>query len=674
MKTIFKLTYALAVSLILWATVAGQSLKELPDSELYAVEINGVLCGYAESEITTTEKDGKELLMLKRNILARLSALGGGIDMTIENEFLFDPETNIPVSTEHVIATTAELYTFTKFENDNAYFTDARGGDFREIVLNKDVIIENSVSYPHLMKDFINAEEIEKSYRVFDDMKGAVVTKSYKLVGKDSLELAGKKFNTTIVEELNHELGVTTKMWLDNNSSSPVKIEVAGRLIYLADNSVKKRIQTANLDNELFAKVDKTISNVPDISYMKVEAMIQSGGEWLTPESLNFPGQKFEGTVTNNLVEGVFEIEPVRYRGENAPAFPIKYNEESLQKYLEPERLIESDHPVLIKEAKKITEGSDDSWAAVVELSKWVSENIHGAVPGGTSAINTYNTREGECGSHSRLLTAFCRAVGIPARLSAGCMYSPYLGGSFGQHAWTEVYMGETGWVAVDATAGEFDFIDAGHIRLGEGTSFNPKEMRIMDYRLGSGEIAEQIPEEWNKYMGKYFFEEKNSTFEILYQDGSLAVDIPGSQILALNPPDENGILFPKLTRSINFSFDEDLYGNIRKLKLQQVFLLQKKSVPESIDENVPEELRPLLGVYLFPQPQSEFEVFYENGVLAFNNSLANQVIKLPQRSENGFWNDESGLKEVEFVKNEQGNVIRMIIYVNLYMTRMSEL
>lgn len=674
MKTIFKLSYVLVVSVFLWASAAGQSLKDLPNSEIYAVEINGVLCGYAESKITTIEKEGKELLMLKRNILAKLSALGGGIDMTINNKFLFDTETNNPVSIEHVLATTAEVYTYTKFENGNAFFRNARDGEFREISLNKDVIIENSVSYPHLTTDFINGMETEKSYRVFDDMKGTVVTKSYKLVGKDSLELAGKKFNTTIVEELNHELGVTTKMWLDNANSSPVKIEVAGRLIYLADNSVKKRIQTANLDNELFAKVDKTISNVPDISFMKVEATIQSGGEWLTPESLNFPGQKFEGTVTNNLIEGVFEIEPVRYRGENAPVFPFEYNEESLKKYLEPERLIESDHPVLLKEAKAITEDSDDSWEAVVKLSKWVSVNIHGAVPGGTSAINTYKTREGECGSHSRLLTAFCRAVGIPARLSAGCMYSPYLGGSFGQHAWTEVYMGDAGWVAMDATAGEIDFIDAGHIRLGEGTSFNPKEMRILDYRLGSGEIAEQIPEEWKKYIGKYFFEEKNSTFEIFYQDGSLAVDIPGAQVLALNPPDENGILFPKLTRNINFSFDGDLYGNIRKLKLQQVFLLQKKSVPESIDENVPEEIKSLLGVYLFPRPQSDFEVFYENGMLAFNNSLANQVIKLPQHADNGFWTDESGLKEVEFVKDEEGNVIRMIIYVNLYMPRMSEL
>jgi hypothetical protein len=41
---------------------------------------------------------------------------------------------------------------------------------------------------------------------------------------------------------------------------------------------------------------------------MKVKATIESAGEWITAESLNFPGQKFEGTVNNNLVEGIFEL------------------------------------------------------------------------------------------------------------------------------------------------------------------------------------------------------------------------------------------------------------------------------------------------------------------------------------------------------------------------------
>ncbi|WP_167619472.1 transglutaminase-like domain-containing protein [Maribellus sediminis] len=674
MKTIFKLSYALALSAFLWTTAAGQSLRDLPKSETFAVEISGVLCGYAESEISTTQVDGKEFLVLKRNILAKLSALGGGVDMTIQNKFLFDPKTDKPVSIEHVVATSAEIYTNTKFENGKAFFTDSRNGEFREIELDEDVIVENSINYPHLMKDFIKGKESEKSYRVFDDMKGVVATKSYRLLGKEVLELNGEKWQTTLLEEVNREVGTTTKLWLNDANSELLKLEVAGRLIYLADESVKKDIQTVDMESMLFARVNKMIPNIPDISYMKVEASILSGGEWITQENLNFPGQKFSGTVTNNLIEGVFEIEPFRYRGENAPSFPASFSEERLKRYLGPEKLIESDNPVLIAEAKKITSGSENSWEAAVRLSKWVSDNIRGAVPGGTSAINTYNTREGECGSHSRLLTAFCRTVGIPARLSVGCMYTPYLGGSFGQHAWTEVYMGDVGWVAIDATAREFDFIDAGHIRLGEAASFNPKSMKILQYKMGSGKVADQVPKELAKYIGKYLFEEKNSIFEILYRDGSLAVNIPGSQVLALYPPDEKGIMYPKLTREINFSFNEDLYGNIAKMKLQQVFLLPKKSEPENIDENVPEELRTLLGVYLFPQPQSEFEVLYKDGMLAFNNPLANQVIKLPHQNDEGVWIDESKSKEIEFVKDGDGSVIRMIISINLYMPKQTEI
>jgi len=179
-------------------------------------------------------------------------------------------------------------------------------------------------------------------------------------------------------------------------------------------------------------------------------------------------------------------------RGEVYTKTYTRLGKEELERYLKPENLIESNDPVLVDKAHEITAGSSDSWEAVKKLSKLVAENIEGAVPGGTSAINTYKTRQGECGSHSRLLAAFCRAVGIPSRLSVGCMYSSLYGGSFGQHAWTEVYMGDAGWIPVDATINEFDYIDSGHIRLGERASFHPKEIDILYYKTDSGEVNQE--------------------------------------------------------------------------------------------------------------------------------------------------------------------------------------
>ena len=60
----------------------------------------------------------------------------------------------------------------------------------------------------------------------------------------------------------------------------------------------------------------------------------------------------------------------------------------------------------------------------------------------------------------------------------------PDNGGFFGQHAWSEVYMGDAGWIPVDATIGEVDYIDAGHIRIGEKSTFHPKEIKILKYQI----------------------------------------------------------------------------------------------------------------------------------------------------------------------------------------------
>ncbi|HKI88875.1 MAG TPA: transglutaminase-like domain-containing protein, partial [Draconibacterium sp.] len=655
MKTIFKITYALAVSLLLWTSAAGQSFKDDLETSVYAVEINGVLCGYSESNIATIEKDGKELLRVNRDALVKQRALGGNVDLTISDVALIERNTELPVFIEQRLKTTAEVYSSVKFSNGVTCFSSIEGGETREIQLPDDVVLENTLSYPHLRTDFILGNEEEKTYCVFDNQKGEITTKTYTHIGEEKLELAGATYNTIILKELNNNLGTITKLWLDKEISFPLKISVSNRVIYLADKSAKNRIRVVNLDNLLYARVDKNISNIHDISSMKIEATIASGGERITPESLNFPGQKFEGTVTNNLIEGVFEVEKQHYNGKNAPAFPPDFTQENLKKYLEPESLIESDHPVLIKEAKQITEGSKDAWEAVVKLSKWVGDNTMGALPGGTLAINTYNSREGECGSHSRLLAAFCRAVGIPARLPIGCMYIPYMGGCFYQHAWTEVYMGDAGCVAVDATAHEFDFVDAGHVRLGEETSFNPKEMKILEYKMGNGDLAETVPEEWQKYIGRYLHEQQNKIFEIRYQDGSLAAEIPEGKVLALNPPDENGILYPKMTRQLNFSFVKDIYGNIDQMKLQQLIPLGKKFEQDSIGSEVPEEFRPLVGNYWLAPAQAYFKVFYENGTLSLSDPLAKKVVKLHKQTDTGLWKDEFDKNEDEFVNNSDG-------------------
>lgn len=154
-------------------------------------------------------------------------------------------------------------------------------------------------------------------------------------------------------------------------------------------------------------------------------------------------------------------------------------------KYLLPEEHIQSDDPEIVELAKRLTEGSEDFWEAACLLSRWVADSIGGSINGG-SALETLQRRDGACGSQSMLLAALCRASGIPARVVWGCVYTPEYGGSFGHHGWNEIYVGEAGWIPVDATLHEPDFLDSGHIRLGilktSATVINFREMEILDY------------------------------------------------------------------------------------------------------------------------------------------------------------------------------------------------
>ena len=85
-----------------------------------------------------------------------------------------------------------------------------------------------------------------------------------------------------------------------------------------------------------------------------------------------------------------------------------------------------------------------------------------------------------------RTLLTTNSASGIPARVVWGCVYTPEFDGSFGHHGWNEVYVGEAGWIPIDVTMHESDYLDSGHIRLGvlltNSTLINYREMKILDY------------------------------------------------------------------------------------------------------------------------------------------------------------------------------------------------
>ena len=633
----------------------------------FAVEIDNVLCGYSVETSCDGTLNGKGIHFEYSDVVFKMSALGADIDGGFKAKYAFDPITKRAVGIEmNVINGESVITALTSFKGDSAYFSIPASGVIKVIPIERDVIICSQTHYPHLFDDFIRKNSAEKHYKVFDPIKGEIAEKGYVRKSEERIVLSDSAFQTLVLEETDFPTGVKTTLWLNKADGYNVKAVVAGRRnIYLADKSVTSRITFANIDDELFARVDRKITDIMNISWLRVKALINSYGENLTAQSLNFPGQKFEGSVNGSLIDGIFTVEPARYNGITAPEFPPDFGKQTeLHKYLKPDLMIESDDPLIISEAFRITSGSGNSWEAAVRLCRWVAENIAGALPGGISAINTLITGEAECGGHSRLLAAFCRAVGIPARVTAGCMYTAYHSGGFGQHAWTEVFMGNDGWIPVDATIHEVDYIDASHIRLGENATFRPVSMDVLDFRSGSNKAEAFITDDFKSMLGSYMNVEKYRMFKIISKNSGLAIDIPGRTVLELSPPDNQGNLFPKITREISLKPQGMMEGKTEKMIMHEYFRLNKSSPPDTSLQEIPEEFRKLSGNYQLKPARLSLDVMFSKGVLFTQDPTGRSKEQLVYSKNGDIWTDKTGTYQIAFIMNNNYKIASMVLTV----------
>jgi hypothetical protein len=657
-------------TLLLLLTLACALAAEAPTEEhYYAVEINGTLCGYAHVQAFPSELEGRATTRVEQRLFVMLSALGSEFNTEMLLTYEIDPVTGNFLEHHADITQGRNEYSWSAHvEGDTARITSSLLAGEKTVELPPDAILPNPLSEPHLKQAFVEEGLETRAFEILEVRDAELQTTVFTLAGSEELELAGKRFDTIIVDGLNQKTALKSKLWVDRETAQVLQAELPGnRRVYLDDATVAKRIELVNLDSSLIAKTNVSIPDIHGITYMKVRAVLEPHGLWITPESLNVPGQKFTGTVTENRIDGVFEIEHAHYDGTNAPPFPPDFSgDESLKEYLEPSDLIESADPVLIEKAKEITAGSKDSWEAVRRLSAWVAENIDYAIPGGTTARGTYDTRTGECGSHSNLVAGLSRAVGIPARVIWGCMYIPNLGGAFGQHGWNEVYMGQAGWIPLDATANEVDFVDSGHIRIGihesAATAANPVEFEILDHRIGSGEAPVAAPGQYEPYLGEYTQAETRRTMTVLVSDGALAVDIPGQIVLALNDPDEEGRWYAKLAPTVFVTFGEDRDGHFEEMQIHEIVRMQRTATPEEIDADVPERFHPYLGTYLLAQLNAEFTVIYRDDSLAVEDPLAKRTVGLKPPDAEGRWVDEFDKNTIRFEREEDGVFMTMVV------------
>src|SRR5262249_24522766 len=63
-----------------------------------------------------------------------------------------------------------------------------------------------------------------------------------------------------------------------------------------------------------------------------------------------------------------------------------------------------------------------------------------------------------------------------------GALYSLVLGGSFGQHYWTRVWMGPDGWIPIDTTTGEVGRLSPIHLTFWNLGGIGSLSVKVLDF------------------------------------------------------------------------------------------------------------------------------------------------------------------------------------------------
>ncbi len=137
------------------------------------------------------------------------------------------------------------------------------------------------------------------------------------------------------------------------------------------------------------------------------------------------------------------------------------------QRYLRPSIAVSSLDGEIVTLARTLSAGLASDDARLDSIVRWMDANIAKQAVDAFTAVEVLRAGQAECQGHAYLLAALARAMGLPARVVNGIVYSPQHGG-FLYHSWNDVWLPEEGWRPVDATFGQ-RVADATHVKLIEG-------------------------------------------------------------------------------------------------------------------------------------------------------------------------------------------------------------
>jgi len=183
--------------------------------------------------------------------------------------------------------------------------------------------------------------------------------------------------------------------------------------------------------------VEGSIPEAEDLKLIRLQML--GAGDWGIPAD-NFR-QKFDNSKVTITREDIPKA-----------TYSLPTRDPLMEEHLTSSRFIRSDNPEIVKTAREIVGNETDPVKAAQLINTWVYKNLRKVpTPAVPDAHTVLLSRQGDCNEHAVLAVSLARAVGLPARIAVGLVYS---GEGFYYHAWVVYWAGKT-WFTGDPLMNE---------------------------------------------------------------------------------------------------------------------------------------------------------------------------------------------------------------------------
>lgn len=275
---------------------------------------------------------------------------------------------------------------------------------------------------------------------VFDPMDGNKSDAVINVLERADLTIAGKKMEAWRVRATLRSVELV--MWIDDDGRL-----LKGRMplgITVVRSDRKEIAAEMGGTRELPELVSLTAvpvsGSIPEAEDLKlVRLQVLGTGDWWIPAD-DFR-QKFDNSEVTITREHVPEA-----------TYSLPNKDPRMEEYLTSSRFIRADNPEIVKTAREIVGKETDPVKAAQLINKWVYKNLRKVpTPAVPDAHTVLLSRQGDCNEHAVLAVSLARAVGIPAKIAVGLVYS---GEGFYYHAWVAYWAGKT-WFTGDPLMNE---------------------------------------------------------------------------------------------------------------------------------------------------------------------------------------------------------------------------